>query len=133
MTAVKRGDLSENEKVLFEKINERNLEEVKILLNKDDVRINCVDENGMSLLCQAAFKGDYEICKFLINNGANVNDTQHDHGYTALMFAAIGGHLSVVGLLLEAGADVHHTNRFVQCLIASKLILIAHYFISYLI
>lgn len=107
----KRRGLSENEKALFDKINEHSLEELKILLNKNDVRIDCVDENGMSLLCQAAFKGDYEISKLLINNGADVNDTQHDHWYTALMFAAIGGHLKVVGLLLEAGADVHHTNR----------------------
>lgn len=102
------SNLSENEKLLFDRINERQIEEVKILLN--DVRINCVDENGMSFLCQAAFRGDHELCHLLLRNGADVNDTQHIHGYTALMFAAIGGHLKVVGLLLEAGADVNHIN-----------------------
>ncbi|XP_015784328.1 ankyrin repeat and MYND domain-containing protein 2-like [Tetranychus urticae] len=105
-----KTDLSANEKLIFEKICENNLEEVKLLMNKDDVRLNAVDENGMSFLCQAAFKGSYEICKFLIENGADVNNTRHVHGYTALMFAAIGGHLKVVGILLEAGADINHIN-----------------------
>ncbi|XP_074604823.1 ankyrin repeat and MYND domain-containing protein 2-like [Brevipalpus obovatus] len=108
--SAKSSNLSENERLLFDKINERKIEEVKILLNATDVRINCADENGMSFLCQAAFKGDHEMCRLLLSNGANVNDTQHVFGYTALMFAAIGGHLKVAGLLLEAGADVNHIN-----------------------
>ncbi|XP_053209211.1 ankyrin repeat and MYND domain-containing protein 2-like [Panonychus citri] len=108
--AIVGDSTTENEKLIFEKISQGKLEEVKLLLNQSDVRINCVDENGMSFLCQAAFKGNVEICKLLIQNGADVNCTRHVHGYTALMFAAIGGHLKVVGILLEAGADINHVN-----------------------
>ena len=34
---------------------------------------------------------DYLIC-----HGADVNSNEHDHGYTALMFAALSGMLGVL-------------------------------------
>jgi hypothetical protein len=104
------SDLSENEKLLFTKIGSNSFEDVKQLLNESDVRINSCDENGMNALSHSSYKGNYEICKYLIERGADVNDRHHVHGYTALMFAAIGGHKNVVNLLLETGADVNCVN-----------------------
>ena len=104
------SNLSENDKLLLKAINENNFEDVKQLLNSSDVRINVCDDNGMTPLQHSAYKGNYEISKYLIERGADVNHDQHVHGYTALMFAALGGHNSVVSLLLESDANVSAVN-----------------------
>lgn len=52
----------------------------------------------------AAMFGQYEICKLLLESGANPNETDGPHT-TALMFAAEEGHAEVVKLLLEFGAN----------------------------
>lgn len=31
------------------------------------------------------------MCQLLLSRGADVNSNEHDHGYTALMFAALSG------------------------------------------
>jgi ankyrin repeat protein len=49
---------------------------------------------------------DKDIVKLLIDNGANVNDTDRD-GFTALMHAAKKGDKDIVQLLLENGADTN--------------------------
>ena len=104
------SELSENEKLLISKICSNDLEEVKQILNESDVRINCMDENGMTGLEHSAYKGNYEMTKYLLERGAEPNHNKHIHGYTALMFAALGGYNSVVNLLLESGADVSAVN-----------------------
>ena len=56
-----------------------------------DVRVNCVDDSGMSLLDQAAFKGDETLAAALLAVGADADNRRHAHGYTCLMFAALAG------------------------------------------
>lgn len=83
----------------------------------------------MTPLQHAAFKGHASVCSLLLAHGADVNDHDHDQGYTALMFGALSGRSSqskeilrhldapvsgnneIVRLLLEAGAKSHQTNR----------------------
>ena len=45
----------------------------------------------MTALQHAAFKGHAGICSLLLARGADVNDHEHDQGYTALMFGALSG------------------------------------------
>jgi ankyrin repeat protein len=45
----------------------------------------------MTPLQHAAFKGHVNICSILLEHGADVNDHEHDQGYTALMFGALSG------------------------------------------
>lgn len=45
----------------------------------------------MTPLMHAAYKGRTDICRLLLQHGANVNCNQHEYGYTALMFAALSG------------------------------------------
>lgn len=45
----------------------------------------------MSLLMQAAYQGDVDICQHLLENGASVNATEHENHYTALMMASLVG------------------------------------------
>lgn len=39
----------------------------------------------------ATYKGKADMCKLLLQHGADVNCNQHEHGYTALMFAGLSG------------------------------------------
>lgn len=49
----------------------------------------------MTPLMHAAYKGKLDMCRLLLRHGADVNCHQHEHGYTALMFAALSGEVSV--------------------------------------
>ncbi|KAI3360366.1 hypothetical protein L3Q82_002230 [Scortum barcoo] len=91
MSAPKRGDLSPSEKELFEVITAGNVQEASRLLGCKDVRVNCLDEYGMTPLMHAAYKGKADMCRLLLQHGADVNCNEHEHGYTALMFAGLSG------------------------------------------
>lgn len=79
--------------------------EIEAVLRTGKLDLNFTDENGMTPLQNACYKGRHDVAKLLIERGADVNSNKHVHGYTALMFAALGGHVRVVSLLLENGAD----------------------------
>jgi ankyrin repeat protein len=58
-------------------------------------------------LFEAAKAGDHSAVEALLRDGADVNAREpEDHTY-ALHWAAASGHLDVVRLLVDAGADVH--------------------------
>ncbi len=50
-----------------------------------------------------------DIVKYLIEKGADVNAKDY-YGVTALMYAALYGHLDIVKYLVEHGADVNAKN-----------------------
>jgi uncharacterized protein len=56
-------------------------------------------------LTKAAYKGNADEVEQLLKNGANPNERQM--GITALMTACNRGHVDVVRILLEKGADVN--------------------------
>lgn len=58
----------------------------------------------LSPLSYASIKGDAEMVSLLIKNGAKVGLISE--GYDALMYAAKGGNLECVQILINAGADV---------------------------
>ncbi|KAJ8956111.1 hypothetical protein NQ318_016565 [Aromia moschata] len=57
----------------------------------------------------AAWSGHEEIVRILLQNGANVNLTDHE-GRTALIAAAYMGHSEIVEHLLNFGADINHAD-----------------------
>jgi ankyrin repeat protein len=59
-------------------------------------------------LIKAAAHRHLEVCKLLLENGANV----HANKDWALQHAARNGHLEVCKLLLENGANVHADNNY---------------------
>nr|VZI17089.1 unnamed protein product [Spirometra erinaceieuropaei] len=91
--AVAKGDLPRVEVILSNKMN-----------------IDECDEEGLTALQQACFRGNVELARILVNHGADVNWSKHKQGYTALMFAAISGNLNLVSFLLSCGASVSATN-----------------------
>ncbi|KAH2413040.1 hypothetical protein KXV44_002070 [Aspergillus fumigatus] len=56
-------------------------------------------------LMAAAFGGQGDSVRFLVDRGVNINTRIVRHGDTAVHFAALGGHASLVEYLVEAGAD----------------------------
>lgn len=110
MSQPQKGDLSENEKKLIDKCGQGSLEEVKVLLKEQDVRVDCLDESGMTPLQHAAFRNRPDIAQLLLSHGADVNSNYHENGYTALMFAALSGNPIITKLMLEHGARKDQVN-----------------------
>lgn len=103
-----KGELSDAEKELYKAIQTGEVSEARTLLNR--VRIDCLDEHGMTPLQHAAYRGNYDLCKLFLECGADPNSHYHDSGYTALMFAGLAGRADVVSLLLEHGASTTAVN-----------------------
>ncbi|XP_048406408.1 ankyrin repeat and MYND domain-containing protein 2a isoform X1 [Stegostoma tigrinum] len=110
MAPPKKGDVTAEESELLKVISEGNVQEVGRLLGSKNVRVNCLDQHGMTPLMHAAYKGKAEMCKLLLQHGADVNCNEHEHGYTALMFAGLSGSKEITRMILEAGAEVDVVN-----------------------
>ncbi|XP_007532029.1 ankyrin repeat and MYND domain-containing protein 2 isoform X1 [Erinaceus europaeus] len=110
MVHIKKGELTQEEKELLQVIWKGTIQEAGALLGNKNVRVNCLDENGMTPLMHAAYKGKLDMCKLLLRHGADVNCHQHEHGYTALMFAALSGNKDITWVILEAGAETDVVN-----------------------
>ena len=61
---------------------------------------------GRTVLTTAAFSGDVDRARALIQAGADVN-AKDPRGYTALLLASHMGHTAVVQALVDAGADAN--------------------------
>ncbi|KAK1173162.1 ankyrin repeat and MYND domain-containing protein 2-like [Acipenser oxyrinchus oxyrinchus] len=110
MAPPKKGDLTDEEKVLVHAIAEGNVQEASRVLGCKGVRVNSLDEHGMTPLMHAAYKGKEDMCKLLLQHGADVNCNEHEYGYTALMFAGFSGNKNITWMMLEAGADTNVVN-----------------------
>ena len=91
--------------------SERNLPSVVELLMKYDADINIRDSKGRNALAVASFCGCEDVVKFLLScmkesaSVASLLNGKDDLGCTALWLASRTGNLSMVKLLIEAGAD----------------------------
>ncbi|TRY98529.1 hypothetical protein DNTS_025149 [Danionella cerebrum] len=80
------------------------------MLSNPSVRSDCLDEFGMTPLMHAAYKGKADMCRLLLQHGADVNCNEHDYGYTALMFAGLSGNAEITEMILNAGAETTSVN-----------------------
>ncbi|KNC96126.1 hypothetical protein, variant [Spizellomyces punctatus DAOM BR117] len=69
-------------------------------------RLDERDRSGRTFLFKAASRGDYELCRTLVEAGADVHP-KDNAGWTALHEACLEGHLSIASLLIQHGADVN--------------------------
>ncbi|TRZ49354.1 ankyrin repeat domain-containing protein [bacterium] len=71
-----------------------------------------------SPLMWASNEGNISLLGLLLNRGADPN-LRNRRGSSALLLAAITGHLDVVRLLLDSGADLHFKTQGVSALSAA--------------
>lgn len=87
-----------------------NFTEIVRLLVNAGVDINSQDEQGDTALHVAARFGHLECAKLLIAGSdlqkANIELCEKTYGWTPLFIACVDGHLQIVELLVESGADL---------------------------
>ncbi|XP_046965011.1 ankyrin repeat and MYND domain-containing protein 2 [Vanessa cardui] len=98
------------EKTIFNTIAQGDLTEFKNILAQHKGSVDFFDENGMTALQHAAYKGSKDMVQLLLDRGADVNSGKHEYNYTALHFGALSGNSEVCKLLLDAGAKPTATN-----------------------
>ena len=92
---------------LFEAIQKNDLKTVERGLARG-FSVDSTDEEGLSLLMEAARSGHAPIVAHLVKSKAQINQ-RNAQGETAVMLAAVHGHLSVVQMLHKAGAEISHS------------------------
>ena len=93
---------------------------IKFLIEEKKFAVDMPNDTKITPLMEASLHGNYEIVKYLVQHGANVNAKTND-GDSALLFAVEAGHLEIVKLLIENGADKY----YVQPLSGHSLLRIA--------
>ncbi|XP_072388562.1 ankyrin repeat and MYND domain-containing protein 2-like [Diabrotica undecimpunctata] len=109
MSDNKEPALSETDQQIFKAIENNDVVLLKTLL-AETKNVNILDENSMTPLQHAAYKGNKDLVQVLLDQGADVNYCEHQHTYTALHFAGLSGNSDVCLALLLAGAKSHITN-----------------------
>lgn len=80
---------------------------VRRLLGESNSTINEGTDDGESLLSLACSAGYYELAQVLLAMNAHVEDRGQKNDTTPLMEAASAGHVDIIHLLINHGADVN--------------------------
>lgn len=78
--------------------------------------VNEQDHHGHTALSFAAAKGNLDLCRFLVQRGADVRHRDYIYGQTPLSLAAAHGHGHVVKFLLHAGSSLNDHDGGVSAL-----------------
>lgn len=87
---------------LYLAVAEPSFKVAKVLLDWNKTDVNALTPQDESPLMMASLKGYLELAKQLIGHGGDVNKT----GWTPLHYAATGGHVEMIKLLLEEHAYI---------------------------
>ena len=94
---------------IYEASSLGDLEHVKQLVKRDPDTVKSYSAEGFPALGLAAFLGQGDVVKYLLENGADVNAVaKNPTGYTALTGAVSTGRKEIAELLLRKGANVNH-------------------------
>lgn len=80
--------------------------------NNAPANVNKLDREGVSLLHWAAINNKFDVVKYLISKGAEVDRVGGNQQASPMHWAIREYHLEMVGLLMYYGADPHVTDMF---------------------
>ncbi len=80
------------------------LDTLRYLVEKAGVDVRARSKGRQTALMLACLGGQTDVCRYLLDRGANLN-ARTLQGSTALMYAAASGKLDLVQMLIESGAD----------------------------
>jgi ankyrin repeat protein len=94
------------------------LDQVRIIVEKEKALANHTLPTGRYPLCMAADYGQKHVIEYLIENGADVN-VKDRYGISPLLSAIYEGHIDCVQLLLQKGASKNETapdgSSYIDC------------------
>lgn len=102
------SSFAQGEKTVFDIARTGTVEQITSLFKQNPKIVNATNDTGYSPLILACYRGNIEVAKFLIKNGADVN--ANSSMGSPLMAAVVKGNIEVVNLLLEKRADVNVTD-----------------------
>ena len=103
------GDLEAERQERAEKYQK--FKEIALQLKAAGAKVDCLDEDGDTLLTYVGYTGKWKMVPFLVNElGCDVN-AQGDGDESILMLATSAGNTNLVKLLLESGAKKELINE----------------------
>jgi uncharacterized protein len=87
---------------LFLALMEPSPKAAQVLIDWPKTDVNILNNKGESALMLAALKNQQNLAEKLIRKGADINKT----GWTPLHYAASGGHVAIISMLLENSAYI---------------------------
>lgn len=81
------------------------LQRVQTMISEGRATVTDVDQEGATALHWAASYNHYALCKYLLDQGADVNAVGGESKASACLWAAHKRHYYIVGLFLRRGAD----------------------------
>ncbi|KAK4478267.1 hypothetical protein RD792_017554 [Penstemon davidsonii] len=82
-------------------IKNKNIDVLKVILNKIPISIQLKDEKGRTPIHYAVSLGDLEKVLYLIDKDASIAAQRDNNGLFPIHVAAIGGHVDIINLLLQ--------------------------------
>lgn len=106
------------EPALLNALNVGALTSAEVLIRHPKINVNVRNAHGETPLMLACLKGQVPLAKLLISRHADINQP----GWTPLHYAATGGHLELIQLLLEESAyiDAESPNGTTPLMMAAR-------------
>jgi len=96
----------------FAAIESGNIERISEFMAREDFNINAALARGGTALMHAAWNGNIDVVRLLLDSGADIEMMGGNFNDPALVKAAKKDHIDVVRLLLDRGANIEATHPF---------------------
>ena len=106
------------EPALIASLREGSIKTFEVLVKHPKINLNIRNQHGESALMLACIKGHLPMARLLIKREADINHP----GWTALHYAASGGHTEIIRLLLDENAyiDAESPNGTTPLMMAAR-------------
>lgn len=99
---------SQEKNTIFDVARQGTVQDIKAIYDKNPQIINSVNNDGFSALVLATYKNNNSVARFLIENGANID--QSSKMGSPLMAAVVKGNNEIALLLIQKKANVNQVD-----------------------